>query len=769
MNIADLFFSVQTEGVEKSSSQISSLADSLVSIGGSLIENLSKPLVDVGMSIVETTMTFDKQMSRVSAVTGATGKDFTTLRDLAIDMGSSTSKTATEAAEAIEYMGLAGWDLKEIQAGLEPILRASEAGMMDLGRTSDLVTDSMAALGIGTKDMGRYLDIAAKAQNSSNQSMEQFLEAMVTAGGSFKMFNVPLEEAGALLGILANRGYKGSEAGNALISIMANLTKKGGEAGKAMKELGIKVYDSHGKFRGMTTILTDLNKKFAGMTEEQKNTYIQMIGGKTRTKELNAMLNGTKEELGGLTKKLYDSKGALSNMAKTMQDNFAGQITQLKSKLEGIAIAIGDRLTPYLRIATQWVQKLADWFYELPTSVKDAIIIFGILAASIGPIAVILGTLIAVVAGIVGGISSLVSLIMTIGLPVFAALAGAVTLLVAGFTIFAGVFSAVSLAIGGIIIKTGLLQAAFNSIKAIVGAIVAVFRGDLSQAFTLLTEKFGMSKEQAKFFIEKIKGARDALVKIGTVIKNVTSLLGAIFTADKQKMIDLLRSKFGFTKTEAKKFADKVQELKEKIMRVGEKMKEVAAGAIAKFADMVKKAAKYVYDHRKEIAKFIEKVIDMGLKVGSVAKTLYNKFREIKKFITDSMNAGKNAIKGVVNAFNSAKNAVGGLISKLSGLKFPKMPSWLSNIPGFATGVKNFAGGWAVVGEEGPELLNLPRGSDVYPTEKTKNMLSSGKSQNVSNTTQNVYNVNMSINARDIREVNDMIELINGLKAEPTY
>jgi TP901 family phage tail tape measure protein len=380
MQIADLFYSVRGEGFDQLESKINKTSKKLAGWGVAFSAGVTTPILAMGTGIIKTTMTFDEEMSRAKAVTGETGEGFDTLRNLALEMGASTSKSATEAAQAISYMGLAGWDLTQIQEGLEPVLRASEAGMMDLGTTSDLVTDSMSALGIGTEDLGRYLDIAAKAQNTSNQSMEQFLNAMVTAGGTFKMFNIPLEESGALLGILANRGFKGSEAGNALTSVFANLTSGTGQAGKAMKKLGIEVYDGQGKFRGATTILKEMNEKFDGMTEAQRNTYIQMIGGKTRTKELNALLNGTSEELDNLTDGLYNSDGALSEMAKTMKDNFSGQVTSLLSRLEGIAISIGDRLTPYLRLAAEWVQKLADWFYQLSNPIKDAIIVIGLIA-----------------------------------------------------------------------------------------------------------------------------------------------------------------------------------------------------------------------------------------------------------------------------------------------------------------------------------------------------------------------------------------------------
>ena len=555
MNIADLFYSVKAEGIDKVGSQISALGDAVTDVGNMLIENLSKPILEVGENIVKTTMSFDKEMSRVSAVTSATGKNFTTLRDLAIDMGSSTSKTATEAAEAIEYMGLAGWDLTQIQEGLEPMIRASEAGMMDLGRTSDLVTDSMAALGIGTKDMAKYLDIAANAQINSNQTMEQFLEAMVTAGGSFKMFNVPLEEAGALLGILANRGYKGAEAGNAIISIMNNLTTGTGRAGKAMKELNIDLYDGHGKFRGMTVILKELNEKFADMTDKQRDAYVQMIGGKTRTKELNALLNGTSEELDKLTGKLYNSEGALSAMAKTMQDNLAGKITKLKSVLEGIAIQIGDRLVPIIEFFADKLQILAEGFFNLPGPVKDLSIVLALLTTLIGPIISGIGILITTFGGLVLAISAIVALISTVGLPVFGAIIAILLIIpihIAAVTTAIGIFTG---AIALIIAKLGIFSDGIATVKALLS-------GDFQKMFDLLTEKLGMSDKAAgklaKAFVEMYDKAQ-------IVIQVIRDNIGPAFELLKENITNLITGGFdklnGSTSVSKNLFIDMVQSI----------------------------------------------------------------------------------------------------------------------------------------------------------------------------------------------------------------
>jgi TP901 family phage tail tape measure protein len=166
-------------------------------------------------------------------------------------MGAATSKSATEAAEALSYMALAGWDTNTSLTALEPVLRLSEAGKMDLALASDLVTDSMSSLGIGVEELQSYLDKMAKTSSKSNTSVTQLGKAMVIAGGTFKNLNTPMSEANAILGILANRGLKGSEAANSLNSIMINLTIGAGQAGTAMKELNISAFDSEGRFKGM--------------------------------------------------------------------------------------------------------------------------------------------------------------------------------------------------------------------------------------------------------------------------------------------------------------------------------------------------------------------------------------------------------------------------------------------------------------------------------------------------------------------------------------
>ena len=880
MQIADLFYSVRGEGFDQLESKINKTSKKLAGWGVAFSAGVTTPILAMGTGIIKTTMTFDEEMSRAKAVTGETGEGFDTLRNLALEMGASTSKSATEAAQAISYMGLAGWDLTQIQEGLEPVLRASEAGMMDLGTTSDLVTDSMSALGIGTEDLGRYLDIAAKAQNTSNQSMEQFLNAMVTAGGTFKMFNIPLEESGALLGILANRGFKGSEAGNALTSIFANLTSGTGQAGKAMKDLNIEVYDSQGKFRGATTILKEMNEKFDGMTEAQRNTYIQMIGGKTRTKELNALLNGTSEELDNLTDGLYNSDGALSEMAKTMKDNFSGQVTSLLSRLEGIAISIGDRLTPYLRLAAEWVQKLADWFYQLSNPIKDAIIVIGLIAAAIGPLLLGFSSIVAAIGFVAGAFSTVAAVIGSISAPVAIAVVAIV-----------GIVTALgALLLSSEEVRNGIkekFQDIWNKIKE-VAAWIKTHIEDIKNAFKgllqgLTTGDFSTFTEAMKnmvppeamekinTIIEKIKDFRKKVIEIRDKIiefaKKVNESLGIV----KQMLADTF-SKFDTAPiiesfNQIKKTMGPVIELF-KILGdiilgvvavaigiiiglfngIGKAIDNVIAallnivgvftsiigiivGLITTNNDMINKSIDNLIDNVIGLFKnlgtaildivsgFIEGIIiwftslydtlvghsiipdlvnsiinwfkslpgkvisyitalvsqavtkftDLKDKIVSKVKELINKvlnqFDTLKNQIGSKFEAIKNFIQPVIDRFNDIKNAIQGIIDKIKAIKFPSVPDW---VPGFAGGVRDFAGGWAMVGEQGPELMYVPKGSDIYSNAQSKNLLNNATPSKMVTSNNRQENINLYgdivIDAKSVEEFNDIVSLLKGVK-----
>lgn len=314
----------------------------------------------IGAASVGVGKEFEAAMSSWAATADASEDDYEKARAAAMEMGRSTSKTATESAQALEYMALAGWDVDDSVSGLPDILRLSEATGLDLARTSDLVTDSMSALGIEVQELGGYLDVAAKANNKSNQTAEQLMEAYLGVGGTMKNLNIPIQESAAALGVLANRGIKGSEAGNALNAVMVNLTTGAGQAGKMMGKLGISAFDSAGKFIGLHETMRVVNTALSGLNEEERNAALAAIGGKQHVDALNDLLAGLNTtvadgvtEWENLETELYHANGALEQMAKVKLDNLEGDLAILQSALQDSGIRIYDSLQEPLREATQ--------------------------------------------------------------------------------------------------------------------------------------------------------------------------------------------------------------------------------------------------------------------------------------------------------------------------------------------------------------------------------------------------------------------------------
>lgn len=328
-------------------------------------------IAGIGAYSVKVGSEFESAMSSASATAAATEEEYAKMEAAAMEMGRTTSKTATESAQALEYMALAGWDVDTSISALPSVLRMSEASGMDLARTSDLVTDSMAALGVTVDELPNYLDAATKAQNKSNQTAEELMEAYLGVGGTMKNLNIPITESATALGVLANRGIKGSEAGTALNAVMVNLTTGTGQAGKMMSQLGVSAFDSNGKFIGLEETLKQVNTALQGCTEEERNAALAAIGGKQHVDALNnlmAGLNTTNEEgiseWAALRNELENCNGALEEMAKTKLDNLEGDLAILQSAAQDAGIKIYKNLNTPLRglaqYGTQSIYKLSD-------------------------------------------------------------------------------------------------------------------------------------------------------------------------------------------------------------------------------------------------------------------------------------------------------------------------------------------------------------------------------------------------------------------------
>lgn len=392
-------FEDMKKDLEQLGTQIDNTGQKLQSMGqhvnntGDTLLKLSTPVVGFGAYAIKASMDFESAMSEVEAISGATGKDLEALEEKAKQMGASTSKSATESANALSYMALAGWDTQQMLTGLEPILRLSESGNIDLARASDLVTDSMSALGVQVQDLDKYLDIVSQTQRKANTSADGMLEAYIGVGGTLKNLRVPLEESATWLGILANRGIKSAEAGNSFNSVLVNVMGVSGQARDALAELGVSAWDANGNFKGIEATLRELDTALGKCTEAQKNQFAAMIGGKTQMDTLNALISGLNGEYSTLRASIENSKGALNEMASIMKDNTIGNVERMKSSLEGLGLQVGEHLLPHVNNLIDKISSLISWFGSLDQETQQTIMRMGFFAFGTGSALKVVGNL----------------------------------------------------------------------------------------------------------------------------------------------------------------------------------------------------------------------------------------------------------------------------------------------------------------------------------------------------------------------------------------
>lgn len=322
---------------------------------------------------------YESALNSAAAVAGVEKgtAQYEALNTAAREAGRTTVKTAKESANALEYMALAGWSVEDSTKALMPVLKLSAATGGDLATTSDLVTDSMANLGLGIDSLGHYLDVSAAANNKSNQTALQLQEAYLGVGGVLNNLNTPIEESAAVLGVLANRGTKGSEAGTALNAILVNMQKKSGDAAKAMAQLGVSMYDENGDARSIIDTFQEINEKTSGMTEEQRNLMYQMIGGKSHVDSFAKIMAGFNDTAADGQKEVYslmnafqNCDGALDKLYDIKTDTLEGSTARLNSAFDDMKISIGEKIAPYLQ---DMFNNLADKMPEIAQGITKAL------------------------------------------------------------------------------------------------------------------------------------------------------------------------------------------------------------------------------------------------------------------------------------------------------------------------------------------------------------------------------------------------------------
>ena len=346
----------------------------------------------VGVAAVKTAADFDSAMSQVAAVSGATGKDFDSLRNKAREMGAKTKFSATEAAEAMNYMAMAGWKTEDMLNGIEGVMNLAAASGEDLATTSDIVTDALTAFGLSAKDSGHFADILAAASSNANTNVSMMGETFKYCAPIAGALGFSAEDTAEAIGLMANAGIKSSQAGTALRTIMNNLAGDVKISGKAIGDVTIATTNADGSMRDLSDILADCRSAFGNLTESEKAQAAESLVGKNAMSGFLALMNAGQSDIDKLSSAIDNCDGSAEKMAMTMQDNLAGQLTILKSQLQELAISFGDILMPAIRSIVSKLQGFVDKLNGMDESTKRTIVTVALLVASIGPLLVIIGT-----------------------------------------------------------------------------------------------------------------------------------------------------------------------------------------------------------------------------------------------------------------------------------------------------------------------------------------------------------------------------------------
>ena len=445
---------VALQKIAATGEKLKTVGDNISSAGQKLLP-VTAGVTALGTAAVSTAANFESSMSQVQATMGIT-KDamstvngesvntMDTLSALAKKMGSETAFSASECAEALNYLALAGYDTQQMCDTLPTVLNLAAAGGIDLAAASDMVTDAMSALGMGVDEAGTMVDQMAKTASTTNTSVAQLGEGILTIGATAKTVKGGTAELNTALGILANNGIKGAEGGTHLRNVILSLQNPTDKAAACMEQLGLDVYDSEGNMRSLNDILGDLNTSMDGMTAAEKSNIIGQIFNKTDLSSVNALLANTGDTWDDLQQSIIDSGGAAQQMADTQLDNLQGQITILKSALEGLAISFGELLLPAIKMIVGWVQKFVDWLNGMDEGTKKVVTTIALLAAALGPVLIVIGkvvsavgtimTIVPKVAGVINTVKTAFAALNTTMLanPIFLIIA-AITALVAAF------------------------------------------------------------------------------------------------------------------------------------------------------------------------------------------------------------------------------------------------------------------------------------------------------------------------------------------------
>ena len=644
--------SVTLEKIAAAGDKFEKAGDSITN-AGKQISVASVAVTGLGVAAVKTAADFDSAMANVAAISGATGDDLQALRDKAREMGEKTKFSASEAADAMSYMAMAGWKTGDMLSGIEGIMHLAAASGEDLATTSDIVTDALTAFGLTAEDSAHFADILAAASSNANTNVSMMGETFKYCAPVAGALGYSAEDVAEAIGLMGNAGIKSTQAGTALRTMMTKLQGELKLSGEALGEVTIQTANADGSMRELSDILADCRTAFSKMSESEAAAAAETLVGKNAMSGFLALMNSAPGDIDKLRNAIDNCDGSAENMAAIMQDNLNGQLTILKSQLEELAISFGEMLMPVIRKVVTAVQGFVDKLNNMDEAQRKTIITIGLVIAALGPFLVILGTVISTVGK---------------SMKAYASATKGIKKLMVAVKSGTGIFGKLGTALGGI-------SAPVLAIVAVIAVLVAAFT-HLWKTNDGFRENIIATWTQIKETVSNFcQGIVDRLNSLGFEFSSITEVLKAVWDGFCNLLGPVFEGAFRF-------ISDTLSTVLDVILNTVDFFIAVFSGDWEGAWEAVKNIFSSIWNGLvswfTNILETIKGVLDVAL--GWIGSSWEQVWSGVKNFFTNIWNGIKAFISSTINSISTTiSNVITGIKTTVNNV-FSAIKTTISNI-----------------------------------------------------------------------------------------
>lgn len=644
--------SVSLEKLAVAGEKFEKAGDSITN-AGKKVSVASAAVTGLGVAAVKTAADFDSAMANVAAISGATGDDLQALRDKAREMGEKTKFSASEAADAMSYMAMAGWKTGDMLSGIEGIMHLAAASGEDLATTSDIVTDALTAFGLTAEDSAHFADILAAASSNANTNVSMMGETFKYCAPVAGALGYSAEDVAEAIGLMGNAGIKSTQAGTALRTMMTKLQGELKLSGEALGEVTIQTANADGSMRELSDILADCRTAFSKMSESEAAAAAETLVGKNAMSGFLALMNSAPGDIDKLRNAIDNCDGSAENMAAIMQDNLNGQLTILKSQLEELAISFGEMLMPVIRKVVTAVQGFVAKLNNMDEAQRKTIITIGLVIAALDPFLVILGTVISTVGK---------------SMKAYASATKGIKKLMVAVKSGTGIFGKLGTALGGI-------SAPVLAIVAVIAVLVAAFT-HLWKTNDGFRENIIATWTQIKETVSNFcQGIVDRLNSLGFEFSSITEVLKAVWDGFCNLLGPVFEGAFRF-------ISDTLSTVLDVILNTVDFFIAVFSGDWEGAWEAVKNIFSSIWNGLvswfTNILETIKGVLDVAL--GWIGSSWEQVWSGVKNFFTNIWNGIKDFISSTINSISTTiSNVITGIKTTVNNV-FSAIKTTISNI-----------------------------------------------------------------------------------------